>query len=174
MFYWLCQKNFRLACIQTFIDQLAQFQTGYDDRYYWALHCDTSHQGHRSARKQKHLCQLSHKVCNRFKLNLLYCWGLVWWSSCSFYLVQSLFNGENGINVILYKKNNLNVGLCPDICGLISLSGEWGIMWVCSPLLLSFHLELSLWWWVSGRRWESGRRTHELLTASFSRLWPQF
>ena len=72
-------------------------------------------QGHRSVKKQKPLCQLSHKVFNWFEWNLVYCWDLlVWWTSYSFYLIHLVFKGENSTPVILLKKN-FNIGLYSDI-----------------------------------------------------------
>ena len=48
-------------------------------------------QGHRSARKQKLLPQLSHKVFNQFESLWMYYWDLfVWWTLYSFYLVHSI------------------------------------------------------------------------------------
>ena len=65
-------------------------------------------QGHRSVRKQKLLCQLSHKIYNPFARNLVYCWDLLaWWISYSLYLAFSVYKGENPAYVILYLKKAL-------------------------------------------------------------------
>ena len=85
-------------------------QTWFDDKYYWTVHFDTSLsltliQGHGSAWKQKLLHKLSHKVFSQFKWNVVYSWDLlVWWTSYSFYLIHSVFKGENPTSVILFKK----------------------------------------------------------------------
>ena len=77
-------------------------------------------QDHRSARKQKLLCQLFHKVFNWFEWNLVYYRDLlVWWTSYSFYLVHSVFKGKNPTCMILYRKKqrqkNFDDGLYSDI-----------------------------------------------------------
>ena len=52
-------------------------------------------------RKQTVLHQLSHKVFSWFGWKLVCCWDLfVWWTSYSFYLVWSVFKGENPTCVI--------------------------------------------------------------------------
>ena len=61
-------------------------------------------QGNRSARKQKLLPQIFHKVFNWFEWNFVYWWGLlVWWTSYSFHFFHSVLNfkGENHT----FKKN---------------------------------------------------------------------
>ena len=63
-------------------------------------------QGHRNARKQNLLFQLSHKVFNEFVWNLAYCWDFfMWWNAYSFCLIYLVFKGENPTCVILLKRN---------------------------------------------------------------------
>ena len=58
-------------------------------------------QGHRSCGEQTLLLQLFHKVFNWFGWNVVYgCDLLVWWTSYSFYLIHSVFKGENPAYII--------------------------------------------------------------------------
>ena len=76
-------------------------------------------QGHMGARKQKHMCQLSHKVYRQFWWHLVYFSGLlVWWILYSLSLSWPVLKGENPANVILSK--NFSVGLYSDISWPIS------------------------------------------------------
>ena len=78
-------------------------------------------QGQGSVRKQKDIPEAI--VFTKFLINangiLLYCWDLfVWWTSYSFYLIHSIFKGENPAYVISFKNNNSDV--YTDIYRLIS------------------------------------------------------
>ena len=87
-------------------------QTWYDDRYYCTLYFDISLiDVDLDSRSQE--CEIaptsapviSHKVFDQFECNLVHRLdSVVWWTSYSFYLVHSIFKGENPAYVILLKK----------------------------------------------------------------------
>ena len=63
-------------------------------------------QSRRSVWMLKLLRQLSHKVFQSVWMELACNWDLlVWWTSYSFYLVHSVFKGENPTYMILLEKN---------------------------------------------------------------------
>ena len=79
-------------------------------------------QGHMSVRKQKFMCQFSHKVFNRFQWNLVYCcvhvsieidWKLIGVMNLTLLLCHPYSREKT----LLYDfvKNNFNVGLYSDI-----------------------------------------------------------
>ena len=127
-------------------------------------------QGHRSARKQKRLCQLSHTVFSWFAWNVIYVWDLVWWSSYSYYVIHSVFKGESPTDMISLK--NLNVDIYSDICGQVSCNFGVMIKSLCSPLWYQFG-----WPWPSFKvtvKWEIknfGVCFHTNLSINLDEIW---
>ena len=106
----IAQKSFDVG-LYSDVQELIWFELGMMIDY-WTLHCDAnliscgvdsrSHE----CEKAECLHQLSDKVYDRFRWNLVYCWDLlVWWTSHSFYLIHSVFKGENQFAVISFEKS---------------------------------------------------------------------
>ena len=74
-------------------------------------------------KKAKFLCQLSHTVFQSIWMEY-YCLDLlVWWTSFSFHLVHLVFKGDDYDNIYIYAfVRKIYVGLCSDICELISFN----------------------------------------------------
>ena len=94
-----CQKTLTLACIQTFMNQFG-WNLWCDDRYYSALHFDTSLLGPDLGSRSQECETFFHQS----EWNLVYCWDmLIWWTSYSFYFIHLIFKGENPTYVILLE-----------------------------------------------------------------------
>ena len=85
-------------------------------------------QGHRNARKQKLVCQLSHKVFSHCEWNLLYCWGLLLWWAWYWFAAFIQYSRERTLLMCFDKKKKqhthihtcLYIGLYSDIYRPIS------------------------------------------------------
>ena len=104
-------------------------------------------QGHRSARKQKIMQQLSHIIYfNRFRWNLVYCWNLlVRWTPYSLYVIYLVLKGGNPFCVISFFFSSFfyfNNGLCSDIYRPISF--KFSIMIETTKLYILISVWMTL------------------------------